>query len=94
MRLGRLVLAAAPDDDLAATPQWQERMDRRTEDFRSVVKSARERELAAAASAETLEELARQEISGRDWLEASRSEDSSPLLFLPVGPFGLQWDTP
>lgn len=94
VRLGRLVLSAEPDDDLAATPQWQERMDRRTEDFRSVVKLARERELAAAASAETLEELARQEISGRDWLEASRSEDSSPLLFLPVGPFELQGGTP
>jgi|CXWL01.1.fsa_nt_gi hypothetical protein len=94
VRLGRLVLAASPGNDLAATPQWQERMDQRTEDFRTIVKSARERELAAAASAETLEELARQEISGRDWLEASRSEDSSPLLFLPVGPFDLQGETP
>ena len=47
-----------------------------------------------SASVETLEELARKEISGRDWLEASRSEDSSPLLFLPVGPFELQGETP
>lgn len=94
VRLARLVLAAEPEADLAATPQWQERMDQRTEDFRTIVKSARERELAAAATVETLEELARQEVSGRDWLEASRSEDSSPLLFLPVGSFELQGETP
>lgn len=78
----------------AATPQWQERMSRRTEDFRAIVTSARERELAAAASAETLDELARQEISGREWLEASRSEDSSPLLLLPAGAFNIQEDMP
>jgi hypothetical protein len=82
VRLGRLVLAATPRDEDAGTPQWQERMDRRMEDFRAIVTSARDRELAAAASAETLEELARQEISGRDWLQASRSETRSPLLFL------------
>lgn len=84
VRLNRLAMAAAAENETAATPQWQERMERQAEDYRQVVKSAREREIAAAASAETLEELARQEISGRAWLEASRSEGSSPLLFLPV----------
>lgn len=81
--LGRLVLAGM-SDDTAATPEWQERMDRRADEFRIIVRAARERELAAAATAETLEELARQGISGRDWLEASRLENESPVLFLSV----------
>ncbi|MDH7974539.1 hypothetical protein QH494_20305 [Sphingomonas sp. AR_OL41] len=94
IRLGRLVLAGAPDDEIAATPRWQERLDHRIQDFLPIVTSARERELAAAASAETLDELARQEISGRDWLEVSRSETNSPLLFLPVGRFDIQGCAP
>ena len=56
--------------------------------------AARTLNQAAAASAETLEELARQETSGREWLEASRSEDSSPLLLLPAGAFNIQEDMP
>jgi hypothetical protein len=69
-------------------------LDHRIQDFLPIVTSARERELAAAASAETLDELARQEISGRDWLEVSRSETNSPLLFLPVGRFDIQGCAP
>jgi hypothetical protein len=84
VHLGRLALANLPDKAIAGTPQWQDQLDRRLDDFSSAVAWTRERELAAAATSETLDELAKQEISGRDWLLASRSEDKTPLLFLPA----------
>lgn len=69
-----------------------QKIDERASDYTLV--AARTLNQAAAASAETLEELARQEISGRDWLEASRSETNSPPLFLSVGPSDIQENTP
>ncbi len=84
IQLGRLALASMGTGGEAGAPHWQERIDRRVEELRPVVGAAREREMSAAGSAETLEELARQGIAGRDWLEAARSEQSSPVLFLPV----------
>ena len=85
VRLGRLILSAMPDNGDAATPRWQERIDQLTEELSPIVAASRARELSAAATSETLQELARQEISGREWLEASRSDDRTPLIFLPVG---------
>lgn len=52
--------------------------------LRSTVARVREREIAAAATSETLHELARQGVSGREWLDTAKSEGHNPLLFLPV----------
>jgi len=82
--LGRLMLKEMPDREIAGTRPWQEQLDLRAEDLRATVRLVREREFAAVASAETLKELARQEISGRDWLDAAREERNSSVLFLPV----------
>lgn len=80
--LGRLALAKMTGANDAASPAWQERLDAQTEISRGVVAAAQQRVLAAAANAETLEELARQGIAGRDWLDASREERQSPVIVL------------
>ena len=47
-----------------------------------IISVLRQRELAAAATVETLHELDVQQIRGRDWLSACRAEKQSPILFL------------
>ncbi|QHL92060.1 hypothetical protein GVO57_14345 (plasmid) [Sphingomonas changnyeongensis] len=84
LRLDRMTLASMKRAETAATPEWQEKANELADKLRSTVRAARARELAAASCAETLYELDRQEISGREWLEASRDESTSPILFLPV----------
>lgn len=49
-----------------------------------IVSVIRQRELAAATTVETLQELDMQHIRGKDWLSACRAEKSSPVLYLPV----------
>lgn len=80
--LGQLALSKMSGDIYAASPAWQERLDAQTETLRDVIMAGQQRVLAAAANAETLEELARQGIAGRDWLDASREERQSPVIVL------------
>lgn len=84
IQINKLVFADMAKRDDAATAQWQEQLEQNMEQVRSNVAVIREREIAAAASSETLEALARKGISGRNWLEAARAENENPLLFLPV----------
>lgn len=84
LRLGRLALEKISERRDAASPEWQEHLEQVASELSPIVAASRERELSVAASAETLQELARQEISGREWLEASSADHINPLLFLPV----------
>lgn len=84
LQLAPLVLAGMANRADAGTPGWQEGLEARSAELKATVAGVRDRELAAAATVQTLEELQHQGITGRDWLEASHSEDRSPLLFLPV----------
>lgn len=71
--------------DCAGSPAWNERLEQTVADFQPSLEIARHREVDAAATVLTLEALAEQGISGRDWLAAARSEITSPLLFLRSG---------
>jgi len=82
MQLGRLALASAPIE-VAGTPIWQDALEHRVADLRSMIGGVRDRELAAAGTAETIAELARQGVSGRAWLETCRSESDFPVVYLP-----------
>lgn len=83
-KLGRLVLEKI-SYDAAGSPEWKDQLDQNAAELSSLVTSSRARELSVAASAETLQELERQKISGREWLEAARAERENPLLFLQAG---------
>ena len=85
LRLGQAAVAgalqaAAP----VGTQDWSDALDARAKALRDSVAGARAREVAAVGSALTLEELERQGISGRAWLEEARAEAEAPLLFLPT----------
>jgi hypothetical protein len=80
--LGQLALARMSGVADAASASWQERLDTQAESLRDGIVAAQQRVLAAAANAETLEELGRQGIAGRDWLDASREERESPVIVL------------
>jgi hypothetical protein len=54
------------------------------DDINPVISVIRQRELAAAATVETLQELVVQQIRGKDWLSACRAETRNPILFLPA----------
>ena len=85
LRLGQAAVAdalqaAAP----VGTQDWSNALDARAKALRDSVAGTRAREAAAVGSALTLEELGRQGISGRAWLEEARAETEAPLLFLPI----------
>ena len=82
MRLDKVLLKAV-SLDLAGKPKWRAQLDEKERELAPVVARSHQRMLAAAASVETLDELGRQGISGREWIMASRSEEISPVLFLP-----------
>ena len=83
--LGQLALARMSRDTDAASSAWQERLDTQAQSLRDGVAVAQQRVMAAAANAETLEELARQGIAGRDWIDAAREERQSPVIVLRAG---------
>lgn len=83
IQLAPLVLAHAPMEN-AGTSTWLEVLEQKAGDLRATVARVRDREIAAAGTAETLHELARRGVSGREWLDAAKSEGHNPLLFLPV----------
>jgi hypothetical protein len=64
------------------TAEWGQALGRSTDALRPGLAAVREREASAAGTALTLTELDHQEIRGRAWLEAARSERESPLLCL------------
>lgn len=66
------------------TQDWSDALDARAKALRDSVAGTRAREAAAVGSALTLEELERQGISGRAWLEEARAEAEAPLLLLPL----------
>lgn len=65
-----------------ASPEWKETLERASDEMRPRMAAIRSRERAAAATTATLVELEHQNISGRAWLEAARSEHETPLLCL------------
>lgn len=84
IQLGPLALANAPMET-AGTSAWLDVLEQKAADLSSTVARVREREIAAAGTAEMLRELARRGVSGREWLDAAKSERQNPLLFLPIG---------
>lgn len=84
VQLAPLVLQSMSTvSESAGTEQWRDQLDRQTDQLRPLVVAARHREISAAATNLTLDEIHRQGIAGRDWLDAARSEHENPLLFLP-----------
>lgn len=83
IQLAPLALAHAPMET-AGTPEYLDLLEQKADGLRSTVARVREREIAAAATSETLHELARQGVSGREWLDTAKSEEHNPLMFLPV----------
>ncbi len=69
------------DGDLA---QMQVDLAAAMDQLNPIVSMVRQRELAAAATVEILQELDVRQIRGKDWLLASRAETQNPVLFLPV----------
>lgn len=53
--------------------------------MRPIALKIRQREAAAITRAAPLLELEERGIKPREWLEAARSETSSPVLFMPAG---------
>ena len=84
IQFGPLALANAPMET-AGTSAWLDVLEQKAADLSSTVARVREREIAAAGTAEMLHELARRGVSGREWLDAAKSERQNPLLFLPIG---------
>ena len=79
-------LARLPDEDVgAAQPashSWLTAVRSRQTAAIATAERARERVLQAASCLETLAELDRQGIAGREWLLAARQEQEAPVLFL------------
>ncbi len=87
IQLGPLALerARSNSDDMGS-PAWTAFIDQSELEFQSSVATMRQRETAAAATVLTIEHIQRTDLSGRDWLQAARTEQHSPLLFLPADP--------
>lgn len=84
LRLGQAAVAGALEQPAPVGSQdWSEALDAKAAALRESVAAIRAREAAAVGSALTLEELDRQGIRGRAWLEKARAETEVPLLFLP-----------
>ena len=66
----------------AGTSAWGEKLESVAQKYRPLVDCARAREAAAAATCATLEQLGKQEISMRVWLQTAREEQEAPLLYL------------
>jgi hypothetical protein len=85
LRLGQAAVAGALQGASAVgTQDWSDDLDAGAATLRESVAETRAREAAAVGSALTLEELARQGIPGRAWLEKARAETEAPLLVLPT----------
>lgn len=83
LRLGRTAVSVALRGVApVGTQDWCDALDAVANALRDSVAGMRAREAAAVGSALTLEELERQGISGRAWLEKARAETDAPLLFL------------
>ncbi len=64
------------------TSAWGEALERTTDELRPLFNTIRSRETSAISTILTLEELERQGIEGRRWLETARNEETSPILCL------------
>ena len=85
IQLAPLVLARAlRSDEAMGTPAWTEQIDEIEADLRPQIGLLRQREAVAASSVLPIEHLQSAGISGREWLETARAEDSSPLIYLSV----------
>jgi hypothetical protein len=71
-----------PHAALGGSRDWDQALAGRVDTLRPLVERARQREAAAASTSLTLAELQRQDINGRAWLEAARSEEAEPVLCL------------
>ena len=71
-------------DEEMASPLWASRLDEEQTKCAAMIGPMRARELAAASTEVTIEALAREGISGTEWLLAARSEREAPFLFLPA----------
>lgn len=76
------IVRTAEEKVKGGTAEWDDALKRNAAEFQPVVSALRAREAASVGAALTVVELGRQGISGRDWLEAARAEESSPLLCL------------
>lgn len=86
LRLSRMVLEAARHfADCAGTPIWNQRLEETVAHLRPSLDHSRQRQIVAAGTALTLQALAEEGISGRDWLATARGEHTSPVLFLSAG---------
>ena len=70
------------ETSLGGTKAWDQALAGRVDTLRPLIERTRQREAAAASTSLTLAELQRQDISGRAWLEAARSEETEPVLCL------------
>lgn len=85
LRLGGAAIAGASGNSApVGTQDWSDALDEAAKSLRESVATARTREASAVGTAMTLEELRKQRIGGRAWLEEARSEMEAPLLFLPA----------
>jgi len=85
IQLAPLVLERAlRSNEAMGTADWTAQIDEIEADLRPQIDLLRQREAAAASSVLTLDHLRSAGISGREWLEAARSEKQSPLLYLPL----------
>lgn len=84
VRVARTAVASAlSGDTVPGTSAWGEAVASATSQLKEAVAGVRAQEAAAVGSALTLEELDRQGIKGRAWLEEARHETGAPLLYLP-----------
>lgn len=85
LRIAQAAIARSAGPDAApGTPAWAEKIDASVRRLREGLAGARAQEVSAVGSALTLEELDRQGIRGRAWLEEARNETAAPLLYLPA----------
>lgn len=80
LRLGEAALSTIGGQVPGGTTAWSDRLAIVSDEYRPLVDCARAREAAAAATCLTIEELGKQGISTRVWLETAREEHESPLL--------------
>lgn len=85
LRLGQVAVERALTGAVVpGMPGWTETLDAEAEALRASADAIRALEAAAVGSALTLEELGKQGIQGRAWLDEARGETAAPLLFLPA----------
>lgn len=85
LRIAQSAIARASGPDaVPGTPAWADRIDASVLQLREALAGARAQEISAVGTTLTLDELARQGIRGRAWLEEARNETTAPLLYLPA----------